>query len=142
MRPKTRLDPVIKIEERNEERTLNEMAAAGRKYKSAEEALSGAQRAARTDHRRSAPAMDWLLAEIAHTRALHEVRTAENEMKTAAEAAGLTRARYSQAHSKAEALRRVAQARADEILAARRKTESRELDDIGLLPFTRGQHAN
>ena len=83
MRPRTRLDPVIKIEEKNEERKLHEMAAANRKVKSAEEALLGARDAARTDHRRSAPATDWLLAEIAHTRALSDVRNAERAVKSA-----------------------------------------------------------
>jgi flagellar biosynthesis chaperone FliJ len=141
MRPRTRLDPVIKIEEKNEERKLHEMAAANRKVKSAEEALLGARDAARTDHRRSATATDWLLAEIAHTRALSDVRNAERAMKSATAEEGATRAAYTVAHSKAEALRRVAQTRVDEILSAREKAESRELDDIGLVTFnssTRG----
>jgi flagellar biosynthesis chaperone FliJ len=141
MRPKTRLDPVIKREEKNEERTRLEMAAAGRKVKSAEEALSGAQNAARSDHRRTATATDWLLAEIAHTRALHEVRTAEYEVKSATLAEGASRAVYTAAHAKAESLRRVAQARVDEILSARDKAESRELDEMGLLIFNQGPRA-
>ena len=135
MRPRTRLDPVIKLEERNEERKLNEMAAAGRKVKSAEETLSDAQHAARTDHRHPAAAQDWQLAELAHTRALHDVRAAEHAVKSATEAEGASRAAYTQAHAKAEALRRVAQARVDEILAAREKAEARELDEIGLRTF-------
>jgi flagellar biosynthesis chaperone FliJ len=135
MRPRTRLDPVIKIEEKNEERKLHEMAAANRKVKSAEEALLGARDAARTDHRRSATATDWLLAEIAHTRALSDVRNAERAVKSATVEEGASRVAYTAAHSKAEALRRVAQARVDEILTARAKAESRELDDIGLVTF-------
>ncbi len=115
MRPRTRLDPVIKIEEKNEERKLREMAAANRKVKSAEEALVGARDAARTDHRRAASATDWMLAENAHTRALSEVRKAEREVKVATDEEGKARGAYTIAHSKAEALRRVAQARVDEI---------------------------
>jgi flagellar biosynthesis chaperone FliJ len=135
MRPRTRLDPVIKLEEKNEERKLSEMAAAGRKVKSAEEALSDAREAASGDHRRTAEAKDWQLAELAHTRALHEVRAAEHAVKSATEEEGVSRAAYTQAHSKAEALRRVAQARVDEILAARDKAEAREMDEIGLRTF-------
>ncbi len=135
MRPRTRLDPVIKIEEKNEEHKLREMAEANRHVKSAEDALAGARDAARTDHRRTAPANDWMLAEIAHTRTLSEVRNAERAVKTAADAEGAARGAYTIAHSKAEALRRVAQTRVDEILAAREKAETRELDEIGLVTF-------
>lgn len=135
MRPRTRLDPVIKIEEKNEERKLREMAEANRKAKSAEEALVGARDAARTDHRRAAPATDWMLAENAHTRALSDVRKAEREVTVANDEEGKARGAYTIAHSKAEALRRVAQARVDEILATREKAESKELDEIGLVTF-------
>jgi flagellar export protein FliJ len=138
MPPKTRLDPVIKIEEKNEERRLNEMAAAARKVKTAEDALSGARHAARTDSRRSASAMDWLLAENAHTRALQDVRSAEHAVKSASAAEGASRVLYTAAHAKAESLRRVAEARIAEILAARQKAEAREMDDLGLLQFNSG----
>jgi hypothetical protein len=141
MRPKTRLDSVIKLEEENEERRLREMAAAGRQVKSAEAALTGARDAAATDHRRASSATDWMVAEIAHTRALLDVRSAENAVKSATAAEGASRHAYTQAHSKAEALRRVAQARVDEILTTREKAESKELDDIGLISFNSGPRA-
>jgi flagellar biosynthesis chaperone FliJ len=141
MRPRTRLDPVIKIEEKKEERKLHEMAAAGRKVKSAEEALSSARQTAEADHRRPAAAQDWLLAEAAHTRALFEVRTAEHAMKSATVAEDTSRDAYRQAHSRAESLRRVAQARVDEIMAQRAKAEARELDDIGMLTFNANARA-
>ena len=142
MRPKTRLDSVIKLEEEKEERRLREMAAAGRQVKSAQEALTGAQAAARTDHRRAASATDWLVAENAHARALGDVRSAENAVKTAASAEGATRQAYTQAHSKAEALRRVAQARVDEIVTERQKAESRELDELGVITFNAAPRTN
>jgi flagellar biosynthesis chaperone FliJ len=141
MRPRTRLDPVIKIEEKNEEHKLHEMAAANRKVKTAEAALTDARDAARSDHRRAASATDWMLAENAHTRALSEVRKAERAMMAATDEEGKARGAYTIAHSKAEALRRVAQARVDEILTAREKAETKELDEIGLATFngTAGQ---
>jgi len=125
-----------------EERRLHEMAAAGRQVKSAEEALTGARAAARTDHRRAAPATDWLVAEMAHTRALGDVRSAENAVKSAATADEASRQAYTQAHSKAEALRRAAQARVDQILSEREKAESKELDEIGVNTFNSAPRAN
>jgi flagellar biosynthesis chaperone FliJ len=136
MRPRTRLDPVIKLEESTEQRRLLELAEAGRVVSSAREALSGAEIAARTDHRRTSSALDWQLAELAHTRTLHEVRSAEHAVKSATEAAGASRALYAKAHSKAEALRRVADARAAEIVAQRQKADAREMDELSLLRFT------
>ena len=117
------------------------MAAASRQVKSAEAALTGAREAARTDHRRTASATDWLVAEMAHTRALLDVRTAENAVTSATAAEGASRNAYTQAHSKAEALRRVAQARVDEIISTLQKAESKELDDIGLQSFNSAPRA-
>jgi len=142
MRPKTRLDPVVKLEEKKEERRFLEMAAAGRMVVSANEALTGARQAASADHRRTSTALDWQLAELAHARTLAEVRSAEHAVAAATEAEGTSRALYAQAHSKAEALRRVADARVGEIVAARRKADARELDDIGLLRFAVGSRSS
>ena len=135
MRPKTRLDPVIKIEERKEERKLAEMAAAGRQVTFAEKALVSAQAQARADHRRSASASDWQLAELAHARALVDVHSAEHAVRSAHVATTTTRDAYRAVHSKAEALRRVAAARVEEILTSRAKAEGKELDELGVLTF-------
>lgn len=135
MRPKTRLDPVIKIEEKKEERKLLEMAAAGQRAQTAHEALVDARARASTDHRRSASAMDWQLAEIAHARALHEVSSAEHNVRSANAEAAHTREAYKVVHSKAEALRRVAATRREEILTAQAKAEVKVLDEVGALAF-------
>ena len=79
---------------------------------------------------------------MAHTRALGDVRSAENAVKSAASAEGASRVAYTQAHSKAEALRRVAQARVDEILSEREKAESKELDELGVITFNAGTRTN
>jgi flagellar biosynthesis chaperone FliJ len=135
MRPKTRIDPVIKIEERKEERKLAEMSAAGREVTIAEKALITAQAQARADHRRTASATDWQLAELAHTRALVDVHSAEHAVRNAQVTASTTRDAYRAVHSKAEALRRVAAARVEEILTARAKAEGKELDELGVVMF-------
>ena len=62
-------------------------------------------------------------------------------MTAATDEEGKARGAYTIAHSKAEALRRAAKARVDEILTAREKAETKELDEIGLITFngTAGQ---
>lgn len=141
MRPKTRLDPVVKLEEQREELSLRAMADASRKLQTAEELLADKRARAESDNRRLASAWDWQLAELSHTRALSDVRVAELAVRTAGEESTVTRDRYAAAHSKAEALRRVAAVRVEEIIQARVTAERREFDDLSILRFRRPEVA-
>ena len=135
MRPRTRLDPVIKLEEQKEEKRLSELAAAGRQVKTAEQALATAKTLAHADHRRPASAMDWQLAELAHARALVDVHSAERAVHHAHTIITTSREAYRLVHSKAEALRRVAATRVEEILLERAKNENKELDELAIQTF-------
>jgi hypothetical protein len=137
VRPKIRLDPVVKLEEQREELRLREMAEAGRKLKTAEDALEASRARAASDNRRTASASDWLLAELSHTRALSDVRAAEHAVRSASDESAATRTRYRAAHSKAEAIRRVADLRVNEIIQAREATERKELDELAILGYAR-----
>jgi len=141
VRPKLRLDPVVKLEEQREEQRLLEMAEAGRNLTTAEQLLADRRARAHTDQRRAASACDWQLAELSHTRALSDVRAAEHAVTAAVQASGVTRDRYTAAHAKAEAIRKVAALRVDEILQAREKAERREHDELGILRFARREAA-
>ena len=141
MRPRTRLDPVIKLEEQKEERRLAELAAAGRRVMAAEQALMDAQSRAKADHRRASRAIDWQLTELAHARALVDVHSAQHAVSQAQAVVTTSRDAYKVTHSKAEALRRVAATRVEEILTARAKAEAKELDELGLLTFNGRSHA-
>lgn|GEM_PF-1429073 len=135
VRPKIRLDPVVKLEEQREEKSLRAMAEASRKLQSAEELLVQRRASAKTDQRRLASASDWQLAELSHTRALSDVRSAEQAVQAAGQESSVSRDRYAVVHSKAEALRRVAAVRVGEIVQAREAAERRALDDIAILRF-------
>jgi flagellar export protein FliJ len=141
MRPKTRLDPVIKLEEQKEERKLAEMAAAGRQVLTAQQILADARSRADADHRRTADATDWQLAELAHARALIDVHSAQRAVTQAKAVADTSRDAYRLVHSKAEALRRVAATRVDEILTAQAKAEAKELDELAVMTFNRPRAA-
>lgn len=137
MRPKTRLDPVVKLEEQREELSLRAMADASRKLKTAEELLATRRADAAAESRRLASAWDWQLAELSHTRALSDVRLAELALHAAGEESSVTRTKYAAAHSKAEALRRVAAVRVEEIVQSRVTAERREFDDLAILRHAR-----
>ena len=136
MRPKIRLDAAVKLEERKEEQRLNEMSEAGRQLKEAEEVLSQRRAKAVKDSRRSSTASDWLLSDLSHARVLSDVRTAEQAVTQAAAASTASRDRYASAYQRAEALRRVAATRVDEILKARDRAERKEHDDLGVILYS------
>ena len=137
VRPKIRLDPVVKLQEQREGQRLLEMAEAGRKLKTAEDELEDSRVRAQADERRHATAWDWQLAELSHTRALCDMRAAENAVLSASNESSATRDRYAAAHSKAEALRKVAAQRVSEIVQAHATAERKELDELAILRHAR-----
>jgi flagellar biosynthesis chaperone FliJ len=137
VRPKLRLDPVVKLEEKREEQRLAEMSNAARTLQVAEEHLAEGRTRAGTDERRQASAWEWQLTELSHTRVLSEVRAAEHAVTEASAASTVSRDRYTEAYGRAEAIRRVAASRVDEIVRARDKVERREQDELGIMRFRR-----
>jgi flagellar biosynthesis chaperone FliJ len=137
VRPKIRLDPVVKLEEQREDLRLREMAEAGRKLKSAEDVLAETRARAQADTRQAACASDWLLAELSHSRALGEMRAAETAVKAASAESVVTRDRYAAAHARAKVLRKVAAIRVGQIIQARAAAELREQDELAILRHSR-----
>jgi len=137
VRPKIRLDAAVKLEERHEEQRLTELSEAGRQLKAAEEELAGRRARAVKDDRRLATASDWQLTEASHARVLSEVRAAEHAVSQATVVSTTSRDRYAAAYQRAEALRRVAATRVEEILRARERVERKEHDELGIIRFSR-----
>jgi flagellar biosynthesis chaperone FliJ len=137
MPPKTRLDPVIRIEKKKEEQRLLEMAEARQQATRAEALLAEARALAEQDRRRSASAFDWQMAEVAHARALADLRGAEVAAAQAQVSSNQSRDRYAAARAKVEALERVAAARAAEITRDEERKANKELDELALIAFVR-----
>jgi flagellar biosynthesis chaperone FliJ len=89
-------------------------------------AVREAAQRALADERRSGTAADWTLIEFAHIRALQDARRAEIERRAAEEKLGVARTR-------AEALRRVLEARRSEMRVAESLTEHKEMDEVATL---------
>lgn len=136
VRPKIRLDAAVKLEERKEEQRLNEMSEAGRQLKEAEDVLAQRRANAARDSRRRASAWDWQLSDLSHARVLSDVRSAEQAVTQATAASTASRDRYAAAYQRAEALRRVAATRVEEILRDRDRTERKEQDDLATIRYT------
>lgn len=138
MSAKTRLDVVVRLRERDEDKARRELAEAQRRALAAEQALRDAEAQARRDERARGRAMDWELVEAAHTRALAAARQAEHAAHAASEHVGSTRVRFLGAHARAEAMRRVVEARRWEMVREAEMAERKILDEVATLLYVRG----
>jgi flagellar export protein FliJ len=135
--PKTRLDAVVKIREKEEDTARIQLSEDQRRELAAIQALAEARERARHDARTSGRAMDWDLADRAHQRALLDARLAEHAVNAAAEKVAASRENYVGAYSKAEAMRRVVETRRTELQKEAEKKEAKQLDEMAALLFSR-----
>jgi flagellar biosynthesis chaperone FliJ len=133
VKPKTRLDPVVRLREQHEQLSLRALADCTRQLQSAEDHLRARRAHASSDRRGNAPASHWLLTELSHTRALSDVRQAESAVTVATTATSASRETYATAHSNAEAMRKITALRVDEIRQLQEVKERRELDEFSML---------
>lgn len=133
MPPRTRLDPVVRLEENREERSLQDLAAANRKLSDSQDALEQARHRALADHRAAGPAGLWELVDSAHSHARRSVVEAEHALQAARTAQGSSRTSYLSVHARAEAIRRLAESRRDELVRAGDQKAAREVDDLVLM---------
>jgi flagellar export protein FliJ len=135
--PKTRLDAVVRIREKDEDTARIQLSEDQRRQLAAVAALEEARTRARHDARTSGRAQDWDLADRAHQRALLDARIAEHAVSAADEKVGTSRANYVAAYSKAEAMRRVVETRRADIIREAEKAEAKRLDEMATLLFAR-----
>jgi len=131
--PKTSLDAAVRVREVAEDRARMTLAEAQRLALRTADAVREAAQRALTDERCSGSAADWTIIEFAHIRALQDARRAEQERLAAEEKLGASRERFMGARIRAEALRRVLEARRSEMQVAERLTEHKEMDEVASL---------
>lgn len=133
MAARNRLDPVVRLEEHRETRSLQALAAANRQAMAAQKALEHARDHANQDHRAAGAASLWDVADAAHANARRVVIEAERAAQTAAHAQGHSRKAYISAHARAEAIRRVATSRREDKLREEHRASEREIQDLQLM---------
>lgn len=133
--PKTRLDKLVQVRERGEDAALEKLARAQSSLGRATERLAGLRQEARTDGRDRGRSELWVVEELAHVRALQDVRTAEREVAAALKKEQQARLGYTAAHRDAEVARRVQEKKRAEIRDDREKKEQRSLDELATLRF-------
>ncbi|MBL8918629.1 MAG: hypothetical protein JNJ54_07215 [Myxococcaceae bacterium] len=128
-----RLDVVVKVKQREQDRRLERFSNDLRQVEAAKEALQQAQHAANTDNRVTGLAAVWSLEEAARQRAVAQVQSAKARLDEASKAAETSRGEWAKARNSAEAVRRVADARRDEVVRELNRKETRALDELALL---------
>jgi regulator of protease activity HflC (stomatin/prohibitin superfamily) len=76
---RTRLDAVVQVRERAEEKALRQVVEAETQAKAALERAEALKKVAQQDQRQPGDAATWELAETAHVRALSDARKAQKE---------------------------------------------------------------
>lgn len=133
MAPSTRLDPVVKLREREEQEARLRLADAIRKTAEARQALLDARLRAAADLRATGVAALWAMVEDSHARAIREVKRLAAEVDRAVAEEERVRAEYVAAHRAAEAVRRVRETRREELRTEAARRERKELDELASL---------
>jgi flagellar biosynthesis chaperone FliJ len=133
--PKTRLDRLVQVRARREDAALENLARAQVSLGRATQRLAGVRQEARSDGRGPGSAQLWVTEEIAHVRALQDVRAAERDVAQALTREQQARLGYGSAHRDAEVARRAQDKKRTEIKQDSAKREVRALDEIATLRF-------
>jgi len=129
----TRLDPLLRLRERTEERAQQALAEAIRGMQGAAANVEVKKHAASADHRTASSATEWLLAEETHLRARGDLKKAEAALEAARGKQDQSRAAAAVAQQSAEVVRRAADRKRAEHRAAEGRAERKQLDQIALL---------
>lgn len=128
-----RLDSVVKVKELEEERALKELGVAQKAARVAQEEARAARERVMKETRMSGTAELWELAEAAHQRARGELKVAEERFALSEKKVVKARTEHLLARNKAEAVRRVAEARREELNLEAEKKETVRLDEIAAI---------
>lgn len=134
---KTRLDAWVRLRERAEDDAKLALARARKEAKTAEEALHRAQSEARVDARARGDAAQWQVVENARVRALASVKRAEEGLAKAREREAAVRKAFEHAHRQAEAVRRVSEAKRQEMSREEGRKERKSFDELAVMQFGR-----
>jgi flagellar export protein FliJ len=137
VKPAVRLDVVVKLREREEDRARRELAEAQRQADQALRALSDVQQRLHAGPRERGSAAEWLLADTAAVRAREDIKRAEVVVRTADQKLGVSRKSYAGVHARVEVMRKVADSRRGEIVAEAEASERKAQDENARLLFLR-----
>lgn len=132
-----RLDTVVEVKERVEDRAVQALARAESAVTVAKQRAAEARQAAAKDFRARADIAQWEVTELAHHRAVADAKKAEKDLVAVQKTAQTVRTAYLKAHQQAEVVRRVADSRRQELVQELNRVEDKALDEAASLLFFR-----
>lgn len=132
-----RLDVVVKVKEREEERRLEALGKTMRAAQLAHHELQAAEALTRRERGPARSAADFSNDDLARVRLLEQVEAAKKRLHEATAAADKSRTEWTKAHHSAEAVRRVADTRRAEVVESNERAERKAFDELALLQFAR-----
>ncbi len=136
---KHRLDTVVAWRDRQEENARRQWGDAVKGVTSAEGLLRQARDAASLDKRVRGSAIEWELFEADRAAALKKVRAAEATLASATRSENERHTAHVETHRKAQTVRRVADARKEELRAELDKREQKTEDAFAAVRMRRAQ---
>lgn len=134
---RTRLDAVVRVREREEERALESVAKAEARARAASERVEQLMAAANTDARAKGDASTWQLVEAAQVKALADAKRAQVERDRLQLEVAKVRVVYTSAHQKAEVVRRAAEHRREDQRREEARVEDKALDEVASMLWFR-----
>lgn len=134
---RTRLDSVVQVKERVEEKAGQALARVESAVSAAKAKVDDARRAASQDFRARSDISQWEVTELAHHRAVADAKKAQKDLEALQKSAQTVRAQYLSAHQSAEVVRRVASTRREELTREQNRAEDKALDEAASLLFFR-----
>lgn len=132
-----RLDVVVKVKEREEERRREALGKTMRAAQAARHELLTAQAQTNRERGPGGSAADFSNDDLARQRLLDLVEVAKKKVHEATAAAEKSRTDWTKAYNSAEAVRRVADTRRTELVEANERAERKAFDELALLQFAR-----
>ena len=136
MAPKTRLDPLVKLRGRVEEKAQVVLAEAGRDVAEARQTLAEAEVRMHRETRVAGRACEWEMAEFARAKVVEEVKAAADEVTRAKSREEQARTAYLSAHQSVEVVRRAAERKRGDIVREANTAENKENDSVATLMYS------
>jgi flagellar export protein FliJ len=133
MPPATRLDPLLKLKEREQQRRLVDLSNATRALQAAQQRVEDLRRAAARSDLQSGPVELWMLREESHQRALRELQRAREAVTATDKACQVARAAFLTAKRTVETFRKATERKRAEIVREIERSEQKTLEEMAAL---------
>lgn len=137
MSPPTRLDPLLQVRARAEEQARRALSDTIEARKKAESEVDIAVERVFNDTRTASAVDSWMMADLAHARALMDLAQAQDELKEKQKHENIAQQVHKVAQQQLKAIDRAVQTRREDIEKEQARAEQKSFDDTALMLLKR-----